>query len=333
MDRTLFEVVKRHFRSMLTLMVAAVVLGHGLAHAQSFPDRPVKLVVPYPPGGGNDVLARIIAPGLSSALGQQVVVENKPGAGGTIGSAAVARAPADGYTILIINTLPHTAAAGLYAKLPYDPVKDFTSIGGIAAIPYILVVHPGVPAKNVSELLSLSRTKPDSLNYASAGVGSATHLAAELFKTVTQADIRHVPYKGGGPAITDLMGGQVQMTFENILALTSHIKAGKLRPLAVTTAKRSAIFPELPTVAEAGYPGVDVGGRFGLVAPAGTPREAIERLHAALKQVAGMPDVVQQLRQQGGEPAPLAPAEFDALIKTESGKWLKVMEQAGIKAE
>jgi tripartite-type tricarboxylate transporter receptor subunit TctC len=333
MNWSLRNFAKRTVQPVLGLVTALAVIGPGIANAQAFPNKPLKLIVPYPPGGGNDVLARIIAPGLSEALGQQVIVENKPGAGGTIGSNFAARAPADGYTMLIINTLPHTAAAGLYAKLPYDPVKDFTAVGAIATVPYVLVVNPGVPANTVSDLLALARSKPGTLNYASAGVGSATHLTAEFFKTVTMANINHVPYKGGGPAVADLMGGQVELTFENILAVTSHIKGGKLRALAVTSSKRSEIYPELPTVAEGGYPAFDVGGRFGLVVPVGTPREHIMRLNAAVTKVVTAPEIVQQLRGQGSEPGPAAPAEFDAVIKAESAKWLGVMRQAGIKAE
>lgn len=318
---------------MLGLVAAVVATVPGAANAETFPSKPIKLIVPYPPGGGNDVLARIVAPGLSEALGQQVVVENRGGGGGTIGSNAAAKAGADGYTMLIVNTLPHTAAAGLYSKLPYDPVKDFRAVGGIATVPYVLVVNPAVPANSVADLLSLARSKPGSMNYASAGVGSATHLAGALFNIVTSSEIKHVPYKGGGPALTDLMGGQVDLTLENILAVSSHIKSGKLRALAVTTDKRSSVLPDLPTVAESGYPTYNVGGQFGLVVPAGTPQDRIARLNAALTKVVNSPETAQQLRGQGGEPGALSATEFDALIRAESEKWLGVMKQAGVTGE
>jgi tripartite-type tricarboxylate transporter receptor subunit TctC len=333
MKWNLKKLAGRSVGPVVGLVTALAVIAPNIATAETFPSKPLTIIVPYAPGGGNDVLARIIAPGFSEALGQPVVVENRPGAGGTIGSNFVARAPADGYTMLIINTLPHTAAAGLYAKLPYDPIKDFSSVGGIATVPYVVVINPGVPAKSVSDLVALARSKPGALNYASAGVGSATHLTAEFFKSATSTNINHVPYKGGGPGATDLMGGQVDLIVENILGVSSHIRAGKMRALAVTSSKRSASFPQLPTVAESGYPGFEVGGRFGLVVPVGTPAEQVNRLNAALTKAVNDPKTIQLLRAQASEPAAAKPAAFDALIKADSAKWLGVMRQAGIKAE
>jgi tripartite-type tricarboxylate transporter receptor subunit TctC len=221
----------------------------------------------------------------------------------------------------------------LYAKLGYDPVKDFTAVGMVAATPYVLAVHPSVPANTLAEFIALARARPGALNYASAGTGSATHLAAELFKSVTKVNLTHIPYKGGGPGISDLLGGQVQLTFENILALMPHIKAGKLRALAVTSRKRSLIFPDLPTVAEAGYPDFDVVGQFGFVVPAGVPREIIAQLNAELTKAMKSPELVNQLNSQGSEPRTSTPEEFDAIIRAESAKWLAVIRDAGIKVE
>ena len=299
--------------------------------AQGFPSKTIRIVVPYPPGGGTDVLARIVAPKLAEVLGQSVFIENKPGAGGTIGSAQVAKMPPDGYTLLILNTLPHTSSAGLYAKLPYDPVKDFAGIGAIATVPYVISLNPNVPAKNWTEFAALARQ--GKLNYASAGTGSATHLAAEFLKAQTKLPMTHVPYKGGGPAIADLLGGQVDLTIENIAAVIGHIKSGKLRGIAVTTASRSSILPDLPTVAESGYPGFDVGGQFGLVVPAGTPPDIVAALGAALAKAVKSGDLAAKIREQGGDPRTMAPAEWDALMRAESAKWLGVIAASGLKPE
>jgi tripartite-type tricarboxylate transporter receptor subunit TctC len=310
-----------------TLLLGAAVS----ALAQAFPSKPVKLVVPYPPGGGTDVLARIVAPKLGEALGQPVIIENKPGAGGTIGAAQAANAAPDGYTLLIVNTLPHTSSAGLYKNLPYDPVASFQAVGGIATVPYVVVVNPNLPAKSFGEFVNVARQK--NLNYASAGVGSATHLAAELIRIEGKVPMTHVPYKGGGPAITDTLGGQVDLTVENITSIIGHVKAGKLRALAVTTAQPASMLPEVPTVAASGIPGFDVGGQFGLVVPKGTPPDIITKLGDALAKTVQSPEVAKELRSQGGEPLVMTPAQYDALTKAESAKWLGVIKQAGIKPE
>lgn len=317
---------------MLRLTALALLAGLALpALSQGFPSKALKIVVPYPPGGGTDVLARIIAPKLSEVLGQPVVIDNRPGAGGTIGSAAAAKMAPDGYSLLILNTLPHTSSAGLYAKLPYDPVKDFAGIGAIATVPYVITVNPKVPAKTFAELSVLA--KQGNLNYASAGVGSATHLAAEFIKAQTKVPMTHVPYKGGGPAIADLLGGQVELTVENIAAVIGHIRSGKLRAIAVTTGSRSSVLPDIPTVAESGYPGFDVGGQFGLVLPVGAAPDVVATLSAALAKAVRSEDVVQKLREQGGEPRTMTPAEWDALMRAESAKWLGVISATGVKAE
>lgn len=318
----------RFLQGILAALVACAALP---ALAQGFPNKPIKLVVPYPPGGGTDVLARIIAPKLGEALGQPVIIDNKPGAGGTIGSAVAAKMPPDGYTLLILNTLPHTSSAGLYAKLSYDPVKDFAGIGAIATVPYVITLNPNVSAKNWAEFAALA--KQGKLNYASAGTGSATHLAAEFLKAQTKLPMTHVPYKGGGPAIADLLGGQVDLTIENIASVIGHIKAGKLRAIAVTTSARSSILPELPTIGESGYPGFDVGGKFGIVVPAGAPPEIVATLSAALAKAVKSDEYVQKLREQGGEPKTMTPSEWDALMRAESAKWLGVISASGLKPE
>jgi tripartite-type tricarboxylate transporter receptor subunit TctC len=305
---------------------------HGPAvAAEAFPTHAVKIMVPYPPGGGTDVLARIVATKLGEALKQPVVIENRGGAGGTIGTAAVAQAAPDGYTILIANTLPHTSAAGLYSSLPFDPVKSFDAVGMIASVPYMLAVNPKVPAQSVKDFIALARSTPGKINYASAGNGSATHLAAELFKTATKVDITHIAYKGGGPALNDLLAGQVQATFENVAALVPHVKSGTLRGMVITGPQRAPLFPDLPTMSESGYPGFDVSGKFGLIVPAGTPKETIATLNQALNQALAHPDLVKQLAAQGAQVSASTPKEFDDLIKAESAKWLKVLKDAKIK--
>jgi tripartite-type tricarboxylate transporter receptor subunit TctC len=301
--------------------------------AAQFPDHAVRLVVPYPPGGGNDVIARIVAPTLARALGEQIVIDNRPGAGGTIGTNVVARAAPDGYTILIINTLPHTSAAGLYPKLPFDPVKDFASIGMIGSVPYMLAINKAVKANTVGEFIEEAKARPGALNYESAGVGSATHLAGEFFKSATKVNITHVPYKGGGPGMSDLLAGRVQATFENVAVLVPFVTQGTLRGLVITSKKRSSLFPNLPTMDESGYPGFEVAGKFGLVAPAGTPAAVIDKLDAALNKALADPQLIKLLTGQGVEPVPTTPAQYDALIKTESVKWLKVIRDANIQAE
>jgi tripartite-type tricarboxylate transporter receptor subunit TctC len=323
------QILRNTFYTLLGIAFSA-----SLAQAQgAFPSKPLTIVVPYPPGGGTDGLARVIGPRLSELLGQPVVIDNRAGAGGTLGTAALARAPADGHHLLILNTLPHTSAAGLYAKLSYDPVKDFVGIGSIATTPYVFVTNPNVPARTIGEFISLAKASPGKYQYGSAGTGSATHLVPELLKIVTKTDITHVPYKGGGPAIVDLIGGHIHFVSDNLFSSIPNIKAGKIRALAVTSKKRSVIFPDVPSVAEAGYADFEVVGQFGLVAPAGTPREVIQRLNAALTAAVASPDLSRQILAQGGEPATSSPEEFDALMRNESAKWLRVIREAKIKSE
>lgn len=301
--------------------------------AQEFPTKPVKVVVTYPPGGGTDVLARLMEPVLAENLGQAVVIENKGGAGGSIGAAAAARAPADGYTLLFASTLPHTAVAGMYQKLPYSPTKDFVGVSMAATLPYVVVANTAVPAKNLEELLALVRSKPSVLNYESAGIGSSTHLVGELFKRTFKVDVTHVPFSGGGPGLSALLGNQVQLGFENLPAMMPHIQSGKLRAIAVTGAKRSPLLPDVPTIAESGYPEFQVTGQFGYLAPAGVPRQVVARLNAAIAKTVKTPSIAAKLVKLGAEPAVSTPEEFDTMVKEDSAKWLGIIKDLGIKAE
>jgi len=301
--------------------------------AEQWPSKPVRIVVPYPPGGGNDVLARLFAPELGQILGQSVVVENRPGAGGSMGSASVAKAAPDGYTLLIVNTVPHTSAAGIYSKLPYDPVKDFSAVALVASNPYVIAVNPKLPVKNIAELIALARSKPGTIFYGSAGTGSVTHLNTELFKSVVKIDLTHVPYKGGGPAIADLLGGQVQMTTENVFLMMPYFNAGQLRPIAVTSLKRSSILPDVPTIAESGYPNFEIIGQFGFVAPAGTPDDVIMKLNSAFNKILKSPEIIKKLNAQGSDVRSGTPEAFQAILQSESTKWLGVIKDANIKGE
>jgi tripartite-type tricarboxylate transporter receptor subunit TctC len=311
---------------------AVVPMASGVA-AETFPTQPVTLIVPYSPGGGTDVLARIIAKGLEGNLGQSVIVDNRPGAGGTIGAAIAAQAPADGYTVLILNAIPHTSSAGLYSKLSYDPVKSFTAIGSIAETPYVLVAGPSIKAKTFKEFIEYARANPGKVNYASSGIGGVSHLTTELFKSMSKLQMRHVPYKGDGPSITDLLGGYVDINFGNMLAMMPHIKTHKMKAFAVTSAERSTILPDVPTVAESGYPDFVVVGRFGLAAPAGTPPDIISRLSDALAKTVKSTAIVDQLNKQGVDPKPSTAKEFNDIMNTESAKWLGVIRDVGIKAQ
>ena len=301
--------------------------------ADPWPSKPIRIVVPYPPGGGNDALARLFAPELGQILGQSVVVENRPGAGGSMGSASVSKAAPDGYTLLIVNTVPHTSAAGIYPKLSYDPVKDFSAVALVASNPYVIAVNPKLPVKNIAELIALARSKPGTIYYGSAGTGSVTHLNTELFKSVVKIDLTHVPYKGGGPAIADLLGGQVQMTTENVFLMMPYFNAGQLRPIAVTSLKRSSILPDVPTIAESGYPNFEIIGQFGFVAPAGTPDDVIMKLNSAFNKILKSPEIIKKLSAQGSDVRSGTPEAFQSILQSESTKWLGVIKDANIKGE
>ena len=302
------------------------------AQAQEYPAKPIRVVVPFPPGGGTDFMARVVMQRVGESLGGTVVVENRGGAGSSIGTEIVAHSPADGYTVLIVSGA-HAINPGLYKKLPYDSVRDFAPVTMFASGPSLLVVHPSVPAKTVKELIALARSRPGQLNYASAGIGTPPHLAGELFNTMARVKLVHVPYKGNGPAYTDLIGGHVSVMFPNVSTAMAHVRSGKLRALAVTTLKRTPSAPELPTISEAGVPGYDVSSWYGLLAPAGTPAALVSRLQREVAKVLRFPDVAEKLTSQGLDIVGSTPEEFLALIKTEIPKWAKVIQASGAKVD
>jgi tripartite-type tricarboxylate transporter receptor subunit TctC len=297
--------------------------------AQDYPTKPVRMVVPFTPAGTTDILARIVSQKLSEAWGQQVVVENRPGAAGNLGSDIVAKAAPDGYTLLMGTVSSHGINPTLYKKMPYDAVKDFQPVTLVALVPNMLVVHPSVEAKNVQELIALAKKNPGKLNVASSGSGTSIHLSAELFKTLTGVDMLHVPYKGSGPAVTDLTGGQVQLMFDNMPSSIEHVRAGKLRALGVTTAKRSPAMPDLPTIAEQGVPGYEATSWFGVMAPAGTPKPIVDKLSQQIAKDIKSPSGIKLLAEQGAEAVGNTPDEFAAFIKAEIAKWARVIQASG----
>jgi tripartite-type tricarboxylate transporter receptor subunit TctC len=298
--------------------------------ADAFPSRPVRLVLPYPPGGGSDTIARPLAQKLTESFGQQVIVDNKGGGGGNVGMEYVARAAPDGYTIVFALTAQLAVNMSLFKKVPYDPVKDYEPITLLGTGLYILVVHPSLPAKNVKELIALGRARPGLIAYSSSGNGSGGHLAIELLKTMTGANFLHVPYKGGGAALVDVIAGQVQLLASTQLAATPHIQSGRIRALAVTTAKRSVGLPDLPTVAESGVPGYDAGVWYGVLAPAGTPRDIVMKLNGEILRALKQPDLRQHLVTNGIDPIGTPPEDLGRYIKSEIGKWAKVVKDAHV---
>jgi tripartite-type tricarboxylate transporter receptor subunit TctC len=320
----------RPVRAFLLLLACAVSQA---ALAQAWPAKPIRLVVPFPPGGINDVLARIVSQKLTENLGQGVLIDNRPGAGGTIGSNMVAKAAPDGYTLLFGATSTVAISPNLYAGIPYDPVKDFEPIVHIASVASILVVNPSVPANSVRELLDLARARPGQLNFGSAGSGASQHLGGELLKSLGHVSMVHVPYKGGSAAMTDLVAGQINLMVEPIPTALPNIKAGRIRALAVSTPQRAPAVPELPTIAESGLPGYDLTIWFGLLAPAGTPREVIGRINAETLKILRSGDMNERLAAQGADPAGGRPEEFAALIRRELARWGEVVKAAGVKVD
>jgi tripartite-type tricarboxylate transporter receptor subunit TctC len=320
-------------RRRLALLAALVACGTGGARAQgAYPAKPVRVVVPYPPGGPTDVLVRIVATRLTEALGQPFAIDNKPGASGMIGAGEVARAAPDGHTLLG-NASVHVINPSLYAKVTFDAIADFSPVTLLASVPLVLVVNNDLPVKSVRELIAYARANPGKLNFASSGNAAAPHLAGESFRLATGAAMQHVPYKGSAPALTDLIGGQVQLMFDSMPSAMPHVKAGKLRPLAVTTAKRSAALPDLPTVAEAGVPGYDISTWYGLWAPRGTPREVVEKLATETAKVLRLPDVRERYAALGAEPVGNTPDEFAAYCRSELAKWARVVKESGARAD
>ena len=315
------------------LGAAFALLAAGVAGAQSWPAKPIRWIVPFAPGGTTDILARTISDKLTIALGKPVIVENNPGAGGGVGAVQTAKAAPDGYTIMGGTISTHAINASLYKTLPYDPIKDFTPITLIARVPNLLVVNPDVPAKNVKELIALMKANPSKYTFASSGNGTSQHLSGELFKSMAGVDMQHIPYKGSPAALQDVVSGQVTMTFDNITTAWPLAKAGKLRALAVTTAKRSPIAPDVPTLAEAGLAGYEIGSWQGVFAPAGTPVDVVKRLNTEIVKIINMPDVREKLVGLGAEPVGNTPDEFAALVKGEVVKWAAVVKQSGARVD
>ncbi len=317
----------KYLSCIITLSLLALPVA-----AQSYPTRAVRLVVPSSPGGGTDISARILAPQLTQFLGQQVVVENRPGAGTMIGGEAVARAAPDGYTLLMgISTLAINPA--MYRKVPYDALKDLAPISQAVSLSNVLVVHPSLPAKSVKEFVSLVKPRPGQINFASAGVGTSPHLSMELFLVMTGLKMLHVPYKGSGPGVTDLIAGHVPAMMPNMLSAQPHIKSGRLRALGVTGSKRAPGADDIPTIAEAGVPGYEAVQWYGVLAPAGTPRDIISKLHTGVVRALQNPEVRQRLLNDGAEPIGSSPDEFAAYLRSETAKWAKVTQAAGIKPD
>ena len=324
-------------RILLSALLLSLPIAAPLAIAQTssakdnYPNKPIRFIVTYPPGGGNDIIARLIAQKLSESMGQPVQVDNRAGAGGTIGTAAAAKSPADGYTIVLVSP-PFVMAPSLYPNLPYDTIKDLTPVTVIGAVPNVLVAHPSVPAKSVAELIAYARAKPMALSAATLGSATTQHLAAAMFNSMSKTDILLVPYKGSAPGMNDLLGGQVQMMFNAMPSTLAHIKSGQLRALGVTSLKRSPLAPDVPTVAET-LPGFEISTWYGVLAPTGTPEAILARLNREIIHVAQLPDVKKKLEDMGVELQLSTPAAFGVLIKSEMAKWAEVIRVTGVKAE
>jgi tripartite-type tricarboxylate transporter receptor subunit TctC len=321
-------------RRTLVLLAALLAMAAPMtaAYAQAYPEHPIRFVVPYPPGGGTDVIARIVQGKLQTALGQNIVIDNKGGAGGSVGTDVVAKAPADGYTVLFtLNS--HTVNPAIYAKLPFDTLKDFEPVGTVASLPQILVANPQFPANNVAELIALAKARPGTLSYASVGVGSPGHLAGELFKLRTGTQMTHVPYRGGGPAVSDVMGGQVPLLWVSIPAAAQFVKSGKLKALGVSTLKRSAAFPDVPTLQEAGVADFEVDSWYAMFVPAKTPKAVIDKLNRALNTTLQDADIRDKLLAQGSEAVGGTPEALGQTVNVELVKWAKLAKDASIKAE
>jgi len=322
----------RRILSALVVACAAVIVSNAVS-AQDFPNRAITIIVPQPPGGGTDIISRIVAQQLSLQLGKPVVVENKPGAGTLVGTDAAAKAAPDGYTLLAGLTANMAVNPSLFKTLSYDPIRDFVPVGMMAEFPFVLVVSNNFPAKSVKELLALAKAKPGEINFASAGNGTGQHLSAELFKLMAGVDIVHVPFRGAGPALIDVMGGDSQMSFASVPSTIAHVRSGKLRAIGVGGLKRSFALPDVPTIDQSGVPGYQCANWIGLVAPAGTPEPIIARLHRELTAMQDGPELQKQFAHEGAEEVRMSSAEFGAFIASELAKWGKVVKDAGIKPQ
>jgi tripartite-type tricarboxylate transporter receptor subunit TctC len=318
-------------RTALAALTFALTLAPALA--QNWPTKPIRMIVPFPPSGGTDIVARTVAPHLSAAIGQQIVIDNRPGAGGTIGTEMAARTAADGYTLLMATTSTHAVAPNLNPKLAYDAVKDFAPVVNVNSGPLILVVTAGLPVKSVKELIAYARANPGRVTFSSSGAGTVYHLTGEMFRTMAGVEIVHIPYKGSAQAFPDLITGQVSMMFDATTSVMPHVKSGKLRTLAITSARRSPVIPDLPTVMEAGVPGFESEIWIGLFAPAGTPREIVARLNAETNKVLARGDVREAFSLQGTDPVGGTSEQFAAQIRADLARWGKVIRDAGVKLE
>jgi tripartite-type tricarboxylate transporter receptor subunit TctC len=318
----------------MRMLIGVVALAAAaLAHAQSWPNKPIKYIVNFAPGGTTDILGRMVAAGLTSSLGQPVVVENKPGQAGSIGAAECARAAPDGYTLCGGTISSHAINASLYSKLPYDPLKDFAPITLLASLPNMLIVHPSLNVGSVKELVALLKAHPNKYSFGSAGNGTSQHISGELFKIMTSTQMQHIPYKGSGPMIPDLLAGTIQLSFENITTAYPQAKAGKVKALAVTSAKRSFVAPEVPTLAEAGLPGYDISSWQAMYAPAGTPKEIVSRVHAETVKILRAPENAKKLQELGLDAGGITPAELTAFMRNEIPRLGKVVKESGAKVD
>ena len=316
--------------SALLLAVASVAVP---VAAQQYPAKPIRMIIGFPPGGGTDIIGRIVGQRLNDVLGQQILPDNRGGASGQIAAEIAAKAPPDGYTVMMAHIAAMSILPSLYPKLPYDPVKDFAPISLVAISPNLVIVHPSLPVKSIRELIALAKSRPGQIHYESSGIGTVQHLAGELFKLQASVDLLHVPYKGAGPAIIDLVAGHVQLGFDVVPVASPQVKAGKLRALGVTSAKRSALFPDLPTIAESGVPAFDMSTWWGLVAPAAVNKDVVARLHVETVKVLRQKDVADRIADQGAEIVGNTPAEFAAFIRAERVKYARIVKDANIKIE
>ena len=323
----------RSFLKCLAVASACTLAATPVALAQSYPTKSIRLICPFPPGGAVDIASRAIANELSKTIGQQVVVENKPGAGGNIGGAEAARAAPDGYTIFMTTSGINAINPALYSKMPFDPNKDLAPVSALVSLNNVLVVHPSVTAKSVTDVIAMAKAQPGKMTYASSGSGTSIHMSAEMFKHLAKVDILHIPYKGSSPALIDMLGGQVMMMFDNVPSALPHIKSGKLRALATTGAKRDATLPDLPTIAEAGVPGYESGVWFGLLVPTGTPRDIIAKLNAEAVKGTKSPEFVKRMTDLGYNIIGSTPEQMTEMLKTELNTWGPIVKASGAKAE
>ncbi len=319
-------------KKIIWLLALPLSLG-AMVHAQNYPARPLRLIVPTAPGGGTDFTGRLVAAKLSETMGQQVVVENRGGGGGSVGADNAAKATADGYTLLLGSIATHAVNPALYKKLPYDHLKDFAPVSLIGTVPNALVVHPSVPVKSMQEFITYAKANPGKINYGSSGVGSPPHLSMELLRSITGINLVHVPYKGAGPALADLLGGQVQAMCTSLAGLINFVKSGRVRALGVTTAKRNPQLPDVPTIVESGVPGYDVTIWYAVFAPVATPKAIVDKLNAEMVKALNSSEMKERMALQGMDPAPSTPAELTAFVKAESAKWAKVAKDSGATAE